>query len=356
MSKAVILLNLGTPAEPTAKGLRDFYRYFFSDPFMFDFNPIARWALRNLIIQPFRAPRMAKDYARIWTENGSPLQVYADRLQKSVQQSFNEFTSEVGEKITVVNGMAYSKPYVWDVMRELESNNVSEILLLPMFPQYSTATTASIFDQVNKAAKKWKKAPVLHFVDDLFEEPKFIQAWAHVINKHLNLKDVDHVVFSFHGVPEKTIKKSDASDVCQFNKCCDDINANNRYCYRAQCIQTTKSIVRALDWGDINYSVAFQSRLGPIPWLQPYLDEHLESLIKKGEKRVAVITPSFISDCLETLFEIGEEYKNQFMESGGKHFQLVPNLNDDEEWFASVFEMAKLHLLKADRSNLSVSQ
>ena len=356
MSKAVILLNIGTPAEPTPQGLRDYYRYFFSDPFVFDFNPVARWLLRNLIIQPFRAPRMAKDYARIWTENGSPLKVYADRLQKSLQQSFNEFGFKVNEEITVVNGMAYSEPYIWNVMRELESANVSEILLLPMLPQYSTATTASIFDQVKKAAKKWEKAPVLHFVDDLFREPKFIEAWVHVISKHLDLKGVDHVVFSFHGVPEKTIKKFDATGVCQFNQCCDEINANNRYCYRAQCVQTMESIVRALDWDGINYSVAFQSRLGPIPWLQPYLDEHLEFLLKKGKKRIAVVTPSFISDCLETLMEIGEEYRHQFMESGGEHLQLVPNLNDDEVWFTSVFEMARHHLLKVGRSNLSVCE
>ena len=340
MKKAIILLNLGTPSEPTARGLRAFYRHFFSDPYVFDFNRVALWLLRNLIILPFRAPRIAKDYAKIWTEHGSPLKVYADLLQRSVQQKFQES----GEEVIVENGMAYSEPYIWDVMRNLEASDVNEILLLPMFPQYSTATTASIFDQVSKAAKKWKKEPSLHFVDDLFQEPAFIRAWVNVITKNLNVDEVDHVIFSYHGVPEKTIKKFDAGDVCEFGNCCDAINSQNRYCYRAQCVQTTEGIVNALGWKDVNYSVAFQSRFGPLPWLQPYLDEHMKVLIEKGEKKIAVVTPSFISDCLETLFEIGEEYKQEFLEGGGESFRLIPNLNDDDIWFSSVFEMAKHHL------------
>ena len=136
MSKAVLLLNLGTPSEPTAKGLRDFYRYFFSDPFMFDFNSVGRWVLRNLIILPFRAPRIAKDYEQIWLEEGSPLEVYAKQLQASVQKEFDD----EGRDVIVANAMAYSKPFVWDAMAELESKGVREILLLPMFPQYSSAT------------------------------------------------------------------------------------------------------------------------------------------------------------------------------------------------------------------------
>ena len=342
MSKAVLLLNLGTPSEPTAKGLRDFYRYFFSDPFMFDFNPIGRWVLRNLIILPFRAPRIAKDYERIWLDEGSPLEVYAKELQSSVQKAFDD----EGGDVIVANAMAYSQPYVWDAMTELESKGVREILLLPMFPQYSTATTESIFHQVEVAAAKWQDKPHLEFVSDLFAEQAFIKAWSNHLTKQLNTGSVDHVIFSYHGVPEKTIKKSDHHNVCEFGQCCSEINDSNRLCYRAQCVQTTENIVKSLGWEDVSYSVAFQSRFGPLPWLQPYLDEHLKELIARGDKKVAVITPSFISDCLETLFEIGEEYKHEFMEAGGVDFQLVPNLNNEPVWFSSVFEMAKNHLRK----------
>ena len=275
MSKAVLLLNLGTPSEPTAKGLREFYRYFFSDPFMFDFNPIGRWILRNLIILPFRAPRIAKDYERIWLDEGSPLEVYAKELQASVQNAFDD----EGSDVIVANAMAYSKPHVWDTMADLESKGVREILLLPMFPQYSTATTESIFHQVEVAAEKWRKKPTLQFVSDLFEEPAFVRAWALHIREQLNTDAVDHVIFSFHGVPEKTIKKSDKYNVCKFGQCCSELSETNRHCYRAQCVQTTENIVKALGWDDVNYSVAFQSRFGPLPWLQPYLDEHLNCLL-----------------------------------------------------------------------------
>lgn len=150
MAKAVLLLNLGTPAEPTAKGLREFYRYFFADPFVFDMNPLGRWLLRNLIILPFRAPKTAKKYASIWTADGSPLKVYADKLQASLQLAFNT----ADEDVLVVNGMAYSEPFIGQAMAELERRGVTDILVLPMFPQYSTATTASVFHAVKTAADR----------------------------------------------------------------------------------------------------------------------------------------------------------------------------------------------------------
>lgn len=340
MTKAVVLLNLGTPAEPTAKGLREYYKHFFSDPYVFDMNPVARWALRNLIILPFRAPRIAKDYATIWTDEGSPLKVYADRMQASVQAEFEK----QGSSVLVRNAMGYSKPFISDTMAELEEAGVKEVTLLPMFPQYSTATTESVFAEVRKAAAKWKTAPRLNFVKDLFSEPAFVRAWSILIAAKLKDEAIDHVVFSYHGVPEKTINKADANGVCEFGKCCESISEENRYCYRMQCVQTTEAIVNALGWDKDKYSFAFQSRFGPLPWLQPYLDEHLTELVNKGVKRVAVVTPSFISDCLETLFEIGIEYRHAFEEAGGEKFVLVPNLNDEPSWFASVHEIANKHL------------
>lgn len=340
MRKAVLLLNLGTPSAPTAKGLRHFYRYFFSDPFVFDFNPVGRWLLRNLVILPFRAPRVAKDYAEIWMDEGSPLKVYADRMQASVQASFDAG----GEEVTVRNAMAYSEPFVGEVMAELEAEGIREILLLPMFPQFSTATTASIFHEVRQAAARWTESPALYFVDDLYSEPAFLRAWAGLIRDKLDAEAAEHVIFSYHGVPEKTIKKADEAGVCQFGTCCERITAENRYCYRAQCVQTTQGIVSELGWEPSRYSMAFQSRFGPLPWIQPYLDEHLQDLLARDIKRVAVVTPSFISDCLETLFEIGIEYREQYMEAGGEHFQLLPNLNDEPAWFKAVHEIAARHL------------
>lgn len=342
MSKAVLLLNLGTPAEPTARGLRRFYKHFFADPFVFDFNPVARWLLRNFIILPFRAPRVARDYASIWMDEGSPLKVYADRMQASVQAAFEA----AGEDVLVVNGMGYSQPFIGEVMAELERQGRSEILVLPMFPQYSIATTASVFNAVKQGAGKWAQRPTLHFVNDLYAEPAFIRAWSILISRYLEVDNIDHVIFSYHGVPEKTIKKTDAEDYCDFGECCQQINDKNRCCYRAQCVATTNSLVAALGWEPDRYSIAFQSRFGPLPWIQPYLDEQLLQLVQTGTKRIAVVTPSFISDCLETMHEIGIEYREQFLAAGGEVFQLVPNLNDDPAWFNSVFEIAYRHLGK----------
>jgi len=216
--------------------------------------------------------------------------------------------------------------------------------LLPMFPQYSTATTASVFNSVKVAAKKWAKPPKLHFVDDLFQEPAFLQAWASLIQQHVDIESLDHIIFSYHGVPEKTIKKADPAGVCEFGTCCHSVTEGNRLCYRMQCVQTTLGITRELGWEPDKYSVAFQSRFGPLPWIQPYLDEHIEGLVANHRKRIAVVTPSFISDCLETLFEIGVEYRERFDEAGGEEFQLVPNLNNDAGWFKAVYEIASKHL------------
>lgn len=340
MTKAILLLNLGTPAEPTAKGLREFYKYFFSDPFVFDMNPVGRWLLRNLIIQPFRAPKTAKDYAAIWMEGGSPLKVYADRLQESVQAAF---TAD-GADVRVVNGMAYSAPYIPDTMQQLEREGIRDIVVLPMFPQYATATTASVFHAVKRAAARWKQAPALHFVNDLYAEPEFIAAWANLVRTHLSEQAVDHVIFSYHGLPEQAIKKIDAAGVCQFGACCNTITDKNRLCYRAQCVATTQGIVQALGWDKEFYSVAFQSRFGRQVWIQPYLDQHILEQVQKGYKRIAVLTPSFVSDCLETIHEIGIEYRHQFMEAGGEEFYLVPNLNDDAGWMAAVYRIASKHL------------
>jgi len=336
MSKAVLVLNLGTPAEPTAKGLRDFYKHFFADPFVFDIPPLGRWLLRNLIILPFRAPKTALQYQAIWTENGSPLKVYTDLLQQSLQAAVAD--------IPVVVGMGYSDPFIADSMAQLEQRGIRDIVVLPLFPQYSTATTASVFHGVKQAAQKWTDKPRLHFVDDLFAEPSFIKAWCSLINKNLDSAEVDHVIFSYHGLPEKNIEKADGTGYCQFGACCDAISAENRFCYRAQCMATTRSIVEELAWPEPFYSIAFQSRFGRQAWVQPYLEEHIIKLTQNGVKRIAVVTPSFTSDCLETIFEIGVEYKHTFIEHGGTDFTLIPNLNDEPAWFEAVAEIVESRL------------
>ena len=384
MKKAVLLLNLGTPAAPTAAGLRRFYRRFFADPFVFDMNPLGRWLLRNLIIMPLRAPKTARQYAAIWTEEGSPLKVYTDRLQAAMQTAFDApagdegigggAMSAKGGVVYVRVGMAYSEPSIPQAMAELGRLGCREILLLPLFPQYSTATTASVFHAVKEAAKQWREAPAMKFVDALCYEPPFIQAWADLIARHLDGDgdhpasiDGHHLIFSYHGLPESAILKADAKGCCTFGDCCDTVTADNRLCYRAQCFATTRSIIKALNRPHLSvdlsaaahahqpdihsdlrhqpgYSIAFQSRFGRQRWIQPYLDEHLAILLEKGIRRVAVVTPSFVSDCLETLHEIGIEYRDQFLNNGGESFLLLPNLNAHPPWHQALTHIAVKHL------------
>lgn len=342
--RALLILNLGTPASPTAKGLRDFYRRFFADPYVFDMSAWGRWMLRNLIILPFRAPRAARDYEKIWLENGSPLKVYTDQLRTWMQDRLDPSR----QRIRVVVGMGYSEPFITDTMAELENVGARDILVLPLFPQYSTATTESVLNGVQQAAARWKEHPKLTVIKDFFAEPAFVRAWTQLIQKHLPQNrpetQVEHVIFSFHGLPESNIRKADLNNYCQFGSCCDSIVEANRYCYRAQCMHTVRAITEALNWQPEFYSVAFQSRFGREPWIQPYLDEYLATLVARGVRRVAVATPSFVSDCLETLHEIGIEYRELFREKGGDELILIPNLNNEELWFKSVAEIVERHL------------
>jgi ferrochelatase len=314
---------------------------------VFDIPAWARWALRNFIILPFRAPKTARDYETIWLEGGSPLKVYTDQLKIRLQDAMDPTRS----RMRVFVGMGYSEPMIADTMAEIEQLGITDILVFPLFPQYSTATTESVLHGVTKAAERWKKRPRMTVIKDMFGEPAFIRAWTQLIDKHLRQnhprKKVDHVIFSYHGLPEKNIKKADKADYCQFGSCCDEITSKNRYCYRAQCMQTTRSIAGELGWDSDFYSVAFQSRFGRDPWIQPYLDEFLEELAGKGVKRVAVLTPSFVSDCLETTHEIGIEYRELFKEKGGEDLVLIPNLNNEEFWFSAVAEIVERHLSRS---------
>lgn len=340
MSKAVLLINLGTPAEPTARGLREFYRYFFADRFVFDINPIGLWLLRNLVIMPLRAPRTARDYAGIWMDEGSPLQVYSERVRHGVQEKFDAAGADVAVRI----GMAYSKPFIAHALSELEREGRDEILVFPMYPQYAAATTKSAFHTVRSAAASWRQAPQLRFIDDFFADPVFIRTWAEVIGANLEQANIDHLVFSYHGLPEAAIRKADDSGCCKFGDCCDKVGEANRNCYRAQCLATSRAIAAALGRDAAACSTAFQSRFGPAQWIKPYLDAHLLELLAEGKKRIAVATPSFVTDCLETLHEIGREYREQFIEAGGEELILLPNLNDAPEWIDTVYKIATQEL------------
>ena len=328
MKTGVLIVNLGTPATPDTKGVRAFHRKFFSDPFVFDMSPIGRWMLRNLIIIPFRSPKTAELYKEIWMEDGSPLKVYSDRVLAGVRKL-------LGEEYVVELGMGYSEPNIEQGMQKLVDAGVSKIVAFPMFPQCASSTTGSIGFGLNEVHQKIGKDIPLTIVPPFYNEPEFITSWGDV-GKVFEADVYDHIVFSYHGLPERHIKNDDPNKVCFTEGCCDAVNEKNANCYRMQCYETSRLMAKELHLNSAKWTVAFQSRFGKDPWIQPYLNEKLKELSDSGKKNILVFSPSFVTDCLETIHEISIEYGDEFVKEGGEKLTLVPSLNDNETWINSI--------------------
>ncbi len=214
----------------------------------------------------------------------------------------------------------------------LKSHYVEKIIVIPLFPQYASASSGSVHDKVMEIVQKWQIIPQMNFVSTFVEEPGFYKTFAKIGKKYLDKKSYDHVLFSFHGLPERQIKKGSVDNYCKLADCCKTYHNKNRFCYRAQCFLTARLIANELNMPEENYTVTFQSRLGKDPWIKPYTDEVLKELAKSGKKSVLAFSPAFVSDCLETTVEVGEEFKEEFMEAGGETWDLVESLNDNDEW------------------------
>ncbi len=229
--------------------------------------------------------------------------------------------------------MRYQSPSLQSALDELQSQGVEKIKVIPMFPQYASSSTGSAIEKVMDIVKNWEVIPSIEFTSNFIEEPLFIEAFANIARKYMNETQFDHVIFSYHGLPERQIKKASFDKYCQLNdKCCSVYHKKNKYCYRAQCFQTSRLLVKALNIKEENYTVAFQSRLGKDPWIKPYTDEVIKELPAKGIKKVLAFSPSFVADCLETTIEVGTEFKEIFEKAGGEHWQLVESLNTHPVW------------------------
>ncbi|GJM62289.1 ferrochelatase [Persicobacter diffluens] len=326
VKKGILLVNLGTPDSPATPDVRKYLREFLMDKRVIDIPFISRWMLVNLIIAPFRAPKSAKTYQELWEDRGSPLMFYGTDVQAALQQS-------LGEDYVVALGMRYQNPSIQVALEELRKNDVGEILVIPLFPQYASATTGSVADKVMEIVKDWQVIPTIKFVEQFLEEELFIATIKERALPLMEQTDYDHFLFSYHGVPERQIHKASNGGYCKLNdKCCATYNKKNKYCYRAQCYQTSRLIAAALGIPEEKYTVAFQSRLGKDPWIQPYADELLKQLPAMGHKKVLAFSPSFIADCLETTIEVGDEFKEEFMEAGGEQWDLVESLNNHPLW------------------------
>lgn len=304
----VLLLQLGTPEAPTARALRPYLREFLSDPRVVEAPALVRWALVNLVIVPFRSPKSAIKYQRVWdAKTGSPLLEITRRQTAALAQS-------MGEQFRVNFAMRYGKPSIASVVSGLLKEGCRKLVVVPMFPQYSATTTASGLDALFNALKAERTIPAVRIIADYHEEPAYIDAVAAGITRTMEQArqagtPPEISLLSFHGIPRIYIDRGDP--------------------YRAQSIRTAELVARRLGWSDDAWQVTFQSRLGPTEWLEPYTDKTLKELGARGVKTVLVATPGFTADCLETIDEVGYEGLEEFQSTGGKTFLRVPCVNDD---------------------------
>lgn len=319
----VLLVNLGTPDSPATKDVRKYLREFLMDERVIDIPFLGRWLLVNGIIAPFRAPKSAKEYAKLWEDRGSPLKFYGYDVRDLLQKA-------LGDSYKVELGMRYQSPSIEEALNALKSENVSKIIVVPLFPQYASATTGSVSQKVNEIVNSWQIIPSIVHVNQFMDHPKFIEGFANRGKAMMKKSEYDHVIFSYHGLPERQIRKGSVGDQCQLGDCCNSLHDKNRYCYRAQCFYTSRELAKALGLTEEQYTTTFQSRLGKDPWIQPYTDEVLKTLPEQGKKKVMAYSPAFVADCLETTLEVGEEFKEEFHEAGGETWDLVPSLNDSD--------------------------
>lgn len=321
----VLLVNLGTPDSTKTSDVRKYLREFLMDKRVIDIPFLYRWMLVNLIIAPFRAPKSAAEYKKLWVQRGSPLKFYGEDITKMLQERLED-------NYIVALGMRYQSPSIESALEELRSQKVSKIIIIPLFPQYASATSGSVHDKVMEVVQKWQIIPQMNFISTFVEEPGFYKTFAALGQKYIDQQSYDHFIFSFHGLPERQIRKGSVDNYCKLSSCCNVYHDNNRFCYRAQCFLTARLIAKELNLDEAQYTVTFQSRLGKDPWIKPYTDVVLKELAKDGKKAVLAFSPAFVSDCLETTIEVGEEFKEEFIEAGGEIWDLVESLNDQNDW------------------------
>jgi len=320
----VLLINLGTPDSPSVKDVRRYLREFLNDPRVIDIPAIARFFLMNFVIVPFRAPKSAKIYKELWTEDGSPILFYGRSVQKKLQQV-------LGNNFEVELAMRYQNPGLDEVLAQMEKKNYEKIIVVPLFPQYASATTGSIIEKVMKIISKWFIIPEIKIISQFYYDEGFINAIIEQAKKY-NIDDYDHILFSYHGLPIRQVDKvyGDGT-LCKEHNCEDEITDKNKYCYKATCYATTRLLVEKMNIPKEKYTVCFQSRLNK-KWMEPFSDKVVIEQAKKGAKKLLVFSPAFVSDCLETTIEIGKEYQRLFEEHGGEKIQLVESLNDHPMW------------------------
>ncbi len=337
--KAILLINLGTPDNATVPDVRRYLDEFLMDGRVIDIPTLRRAFVVKGIIVPFRAAASTKIYKEIWDDQtGSPLMYYSIRQQQQLQEL-------LGDEYHVELAMRYQNPSIESALENLRKMKVDSIRIIPLFPQYASATNGSVIDKVMDIMRKWETFPALSFVNQFYDDELMLEVFAENALKH-GLENYDHFLFSYHGLPVRQLKRVDPNKThdCERDECRVRITEDNKFCYLAQSYATTRLLAERLGIAPENYTVCFQSRLGKTPWIQPYTTDVLKDVAAKGKKRLLVFCPAFVADCLETIYEIGTEYAEEFAELGGEKVQLVESLNDHPKWIESLRQMALKHV------------
>ena len=331
--RGVLLINLGTPDASDVRSVRAYLKTFLSDPRVVDLPFVFRYLLLYFFILPFRPKSSARAYQKIWMKEGSPLRVYSERLVTAL-------SNVLGSEYHVVLGMRYGLPSIEEAYDSLLALNLEHITVLPLFPQYASASTGSAIEAFMKVVSQRKIMTSLRIQHAFYDDQLYLEAQASVIEKVLPDFKIDgFLLMSYHGLPEKQLDHAEYTQCCDRSGSCLPMTRARQSCYRAQCYATAQSLAKCLNLRDDQYAVSFQSRLGKTPWIKPYTDEILSDLYAKGVRDLYVVSPSFVADCLETLEEIGMGLSKQWLDLGGKSFSLIPAMNDDVRWVKALAQM-----------------
>lgn len=329
----LLLLQLGSPAGTSVPEVRRFLREFLMDSRVIDIPWLARFFLVNGVIAPFRAPKSAEAYKAIWTEQGSPLMVFTKDFAEKVKK-------QLSHRFDVRWAARYGEPRLENVMADWD---VKEIYVIPLYPQFATSSSKSAIEHV--VAHLPRPDVKLHVLRDFYAEPEFIHSQTSVIRKAAESFRPDHYLLSFHGLPVHHVQQLHPRHCLQKPGCCEKVTDRNRWCYRAQCMATARALMSALELSAEKITVAFQSRLGSRPWIEPFSDQVVDQLARDGVRRLLVSCPSFVADCLETLEEVQIRLREQFIAAGGEDLRLVPALNAEDIWVHDFSQMVTRHNL-----------
>ena len=332
MKKSLLIINLGTPNRPTYFSVFRYLRQFLMDGRVININPVLRFILVTFIIVPLRSFSSSKIYQQVWEKDtGSPLLHNTIKLTAKLKEKL--------PKYDVQFAMRYQNPSIKNTLNKMLSKNPDEIIILPLFPHYAAATTGSVYEEVSKIiSKKWV-VPKIKFISQFYDNEKFIDAWVEKANK-FDIKTYDKIIFSYHGVPNSHVDNVYENSVCSDHDCETKITEKNKFCYKATTYETTKILANRLGISPDQYIVTFQSRLTN-KWLTPFTDKVLESMPAENNKNILVFSPAFTADCLETIIEIGDEYKELFFKAGGENLDYVESLNYSDSWAGAITDIIK---------------